>query len=504
MTNTAIIITVICVVYMFLNIVISLYVSKIQAKKDASDGKGFLVSYFMGGRSMGGFVLAMTIMATFISASTFMGGAGMANLRGLSWVYLAIIQVPTAFLLLALLGKKFAILGRKTNAVTVIDLLDARYESKAVSIISSVSLVLFSVAIMVAQYIGGAIIFETITGLPYITGLLIFGVSVLIYTAWGGFKAVVTTDVIQGSLMVAGVVLILWTVISQGGGVEAITARVGEINPYWNVPNPPAVQPPFLLSLWILVGIATIGLPQTAVRGMAFKDTKSMHRSMTYSTCMFAFIMLGINLAGVFSSVMVNPADLVTFDYTLPALALAAMPLILAALFIACILSVVMSTVSSLLIMASSSIVKDLYVKHIAKDKEIEVGSVREKSIKTISLVITAILGVIVILLTVNPPDLIVWVNLFAFGGLQCAFLFPIVFGLFWKKANAMGSIFSAVAGVGVFMLSQSFALGPITYFGFAVNPIVHSLIIGAIAFLIGNMFGKDSPQKALDIFFKE
>jgi sodium/pantothenate symporter len=497
MTGSAIIILTITVAYMLFNIVVSLHISKKQAQMDATEGKGFLVSYFMGGRSMGGLVLAMTIMATFISASTFLGGSGLAYSRGLSWIYLAIIQVPTAFVLLAVLGKKFAIIARKIDAVTVIDFLDARYNSRAVSIISSVALVIFSIAIMVAQYIGGAVLFETITGFSYVTGLMIFGVSVLIYTAFGGFKAVVTTDVIQGTLMAVGVVVILAAIVTQGGGLEAMAEQLHTINPTWNIPNPPSVPPAFLFSLWILVGIATIGLPQTAVRGMGFKDTKSMHRAMVYGTCLFALIMLGVNLAGVYSATLITPDKIPNSDYTLPVLAKDIMPLVLFALFIAAILSVVMSTVSSLLIMASSTVVKDLYLTHFAKDKTIDPGGERERSIKNISLITTVILGVLVIILTIYPPDLIVWVNLFAFGGLQCAFLFPIVFGFFWKKANSTGSICSSISGVAAFLF---FNISGISIGG--TTAIIPSLVISLAAFVAGSMLGKESPKKSLSLFF--
>ncbi|WP_423241985.1 sodium:solute symporter family transporter, partial [Pantoea ananatis] len=79
----------------------------------------FLTEYFLGSRSMGGFVLAMTITTTYISASSFIGGPGAAYKYGLGWVLLAMVQVPAVWLSLGVLGKKFAILARKHNAVTL-------------------------------------------------------------------------------------------------------------------------------------------------------------------------------------------------------------------------------------------------------------------------------------------------------------------------------------------------------------------------------------------------
>ena len=121
-----------------------------------TDSGGFIEEYFIGSRSMGGFVLAMSIIASYTSASSFVGGPGVAYKLGLSWVLLAMIQVPTTFLTLGVLGKRFAIMARKTRAVTLTDFLRARYRSDAVVILCSVALLVFFMAAMLAQFIGGA------------------------------------------------------------------------------------------------------------------------------------------------------------------------------------------------------------------------------------------------------------------------------------------------------------------------------------------------------------
>ncbi len=101
------------------------------------------------------------------------------------------------------------------------DYLRARYKSKAVVWISSICLVLFFVAQMMSQFIGGAVLFQSITGLPYIYGLVLFGAVVIIYTTIGGFKAVTTTDTIQGIIMVIGGFIILATIVTTAGGFDS-------------------------------------------------------------------------------------------------------------------------------------------------------------------------------------------------------------------------------------------------------------------------------------------
>ena len=206
------------VIYLSLSFLAALWARK-QSQK-TSDSHGFIEEYFIGGRSMGGFVLAMSIIASYTSASSFVGGPGVAYKLGLSWVLLAMIQVPTTFLTLGVLGKRFAIMARKTRSVTLTDFLRARYRSDAVVVLCSLALLVFFMAAMLAQFIGGARLFQAVTGYPYIVGLALFGLTVILYTAVGGFRAVVLTDAIQGMVMVFASVVVLVAVVNAGGGVD--------------------------------------------------------------------------------------------------------------------------------------------------------------------------------------------------------------------------------------------------------------------------------------------
>ncbi|WP_312071344.1 sodium/pantothenate symporter [Anaerotignum propionicum] len=500
MSSYTIILMTVLVLYLLANLGIGLFISKKQAKIDAEAGTGFINNYFIGGRSMGGLVLAMTLIATFTSASSFIGGPGVAYSKGLVWVYLSIIQVPTAFIILGILGKKFAIISRKTNAVTVTDYLKARYKSPAVVIISSIALVLFFIAQMMSQFIGGAVLFQTITGLPYVYGLLLFGAIVILYTTIGGFKAVVTTDTIQGLVMVMGGFIILFTIVKVGGGFEAIVEKLNVVNPTWNDPTVGGTTPKaYVMSFWVLVGIGVLGLPQTAVRGMGFKDTKSLHSAMIYGTIVVGFLMLVMHISGAFAPAILDPTEISSSDYVVPTLVLKYMNPVVAGLFIAAPLSAVMSTVSSLLILASAAIIKDIYLNYIAKEKgNVDKTDAKfEKKIGKMSMITTLFVGVIVFVFTIYPPDLIVWINLFAMGGLECAFLCPILFGLYWKRANATGAVLSSVIGVVSFLLMTTYKVSI-----FGTTPIVPSIVISIVVFVIGSLIGKKPDEEIMKLFY--
>src|SRR5690606_2901584 len=158
-------------------------------RRRAQQGSGFLNEYLLGNRSMGGFVLAMTMVATYASASSFIGGPGAAYRMGLGWVLLAMIQVPTVWLTLGVLGKQFAHIARRVEALTINDMLQARYQNPLVVLLAGLGLLAAFVATMVVQFPGGARLLETVTGLPYQGGLMLFAGSVLLYTLVGGFRA---------------------------------------------------------------------------------------------------------------------------------------------------------------------------------------------------------------------------------------------------------------------------------------------------------------------------
>ena len=103
------------------------------------------------------------------------------------------------------------------------------------------------------------------------------------------------------------------------------------------------------------------------------------------------------------------------------------MPSWAAGLFLAAPLAAVMSTVSSLLILASATIIKDLYMTYIVKVKDSEDEERISKKIPKYSFIITVLLGVIVFIFAVSPPDIIVWINLFAMGGLEATFFWPLI-----------------------------------------------------------------------------
>ncbi|MFA9500163.1 sodium/pantothenate symporter [Mannheimia sp. E30BD] len=444
-------------------------------------GGSFISEYYIGGRSMSGFVLAMTTAATYVGASSFIGGPGAAYKYGLGWVLLAMIQVPAVLLSLGALGKKFALLARKHNSVTINDMLLARYQNKFVVWIAGLALLLSFFAMMTVQFIGAGRLLETTLSIPYQTAVMIFAVTVGLYTFIGGFRAVVLTDTIQGLVMMVGTIILLGGVIYAAGGVENAMNTLEAINPQLTTPHGIDERPldlTFMASFWVLVCFGLVGLPHIAVRSMAYKDSQALHKAMIIGTIVIAILMFGMHLSGVLGRAVVP--DLKVPDQVIPTLMVQVLPPVVAGIFLAAPMAAIMSSIDSMLIQSSSTLIKDLYLA--IKPNAIN----NEKKIKLFSTITTLTFTVFLMFAALNPPDMLIWLNLLSLGGLEATFLWVIVLGLYWEKANASGAICSMLSGLACYVVMTIFK---ISVLGF--HAIVPSLIVGFIAFMVGNNFSK-------------
>jgi sodium/pantothenate symporter len=449
----------------------------------------FQEQFFIGGRSLGPLVLALTMLASAASAGTFIGGPGVAYDVGFAWALVGMTQIGMGIYILGILGKKFAIMARKIGAVTLSDFLRERYGSAAVVVGSSLGVVIFLGAYMVAQFAGGARILEAVTGLPYQAGLLMFGVTVAAYTTYGGFRAVALTDAIQGILMILGGVILWIFLMSRSGGLTSLVEQLRTEQPdMLTLPGPGDITPFMLFSYFVLLGIAAIGLPHASVRAMAYRDSRTMHKAMMYSIPIMFLFSLFFTTAGPMMRVLYPNAD--APDSVLPTFIVDSMPGLLAGLVLGAPLAAVMSTVSSMLLVTSSAIIKDLYTNYVNPRAS-------ERMVTNLSYLVTSVIGIAVVLIALTPPEYLQYVVLYAIGGLEATFFAPIVMGLYWKRASRWGAISSMYLGLGSYLLIAYFFERP-----FGMDPVVTALSISIATMVVVSLLTPGPSPEILRKFW--
>ena len=483
-------------IFMMAMLAVSIYLRNAAAKKSSGN---FLNEYFTGSRSLGGFVLAMTTVATYSSVSSFVGGPGQAWDIGFGWIYMSVVQVTALFLVLGILGKKMAIVSRKIDAVTVIDVIRHRYQSDLLANLSAIIIVLFFSATMVAQFVGGAKLFEAVTGYSYVVGLVVFGLVVVVYTAVGGFRGVAVTDALCAIAMLVGMFILLVGILQAGGGYEAIMEQITVRRPELLEPLSGGNMPYTLyISQWMLVGIFTVGLPQSVVRCITYKDTKSLHRAIIIGTVVIGAMNIGMNFIGVLSQGILTE-DLAAYgnsvDNIMPLAIVRSLSPLVAGITIIGPIAASISTISSLLLTATSSIIKDVYMY----EKEKRQQKISEKKTSMLSQLCTLVLGLIIFFISINPPDVIWKINMFAFGGLETAFFWVFILGMFWKKANETGAIWAMAGGTVVYCLTMLMGIKIME-----IHQILIGIVVSLLCMIIGSYVGKDVDKETLGTYFCE
>ena len=432
---------------------------------------GFFEKYYLADRRVSGIVLAITLMSTYGSASTFLGGPGVAYKLGYGWVLLAVIQVVTGYFVLLVLAKKFKNAAQKINAITISDYLRNRYESKLVAFISTLAMIVFLIAAMSAQWVGGAKLLAAFMGIEYKTGIVLISVIIIFCVVFGGLKNILITDMIQGLIMIFSTIILLFAVINYGGGIDQITTNLININEKIITPfgATGSLTPSYVSSFWVLVGVGVIGIPQIAINSMLYKNKRSLKQSIIVGSIVIFIVMFGVHLIGVMAR-GVFP-DIKDYDSVIPIITLKVLPWYLAALVLAAPMAAIITTVNAQFLLISSALV--LFNSKVVKEK------ITGKKIPIFVYGVNILVILLIMLLSMRPPSLIVNVNLFAFGGLEATFLWPILLGLYWKKAEKYGALSSIVVGLISYILVKT------VYVIKFIEPVVISLLISFVVFVI-------------------
>jgi SSS family solute:Na+ symporter/sodium/pantothenate symporter len=522
----------------------------------------FLKEYFLGDRKLNAWVLSLTYVATSVSAGSFVGFPSYIYLHG--WIMALWIggYMISGLTTKGVLAKRLNQVSRLSGSITVPDVLRERFQSPALGLLAGILLVIFLVFNLVAQFKAGGVILQQacggITEAPayqaprtvirdalvstgaweepaagdgksagevkrglydqgypdYVLGILIFALTVVAYTTYGGFWAVTWTDVLQGIVIVAGAVLLMVLALIQVGGLGNATGQLIREHKHALLtgPGPNDFVPLSLaISYFFLWTIGAMGQPVGMVRLMACRDTPTLRRSLFMIGLYYALIYFPLVVTFVCARAYLGDRYVHESDKIMPIMALTVTqdwPL-LGGLILAAPYAAAMSAVAGFLLLMSSSLVRDIYQRNINP-------SVSPRLVRWVSYGTTAVVGVIVTLAALRPPQYLQQIIVFTGAGMGCTFLAPTVLGLYWRRATRAGALAALLGGFGTvavlnvlgwMQIGKANLRGPLAdpfapLYLFGLDPLIHGLVVSFGLGIVVSLFTAPLPPKHVDLYF--
>ncbi|HIN39027.1 MAG TPA: sodium/proline symporter, partial [Flavobacteriales bacterium] len=489
------------ILFLYLGI---LFIIGILASKKITGAK----DYFVGGKKLGYWVVAFSSRATGESAWLLLGLTGMGAMIGLQalWVVLGeVLGVSIAWLFMA---KPFKRLTDQYDSITIPDYLVSHFKTSSnyLRIIAATALSLFVTIYVSAQIDATGKAFESFLDWNYYTGAITGFVIVTLYITSGGFVAVAWSDLFQGLIMLLGLVLLpiaaLLSIDNQAEIIDGLNAIDPSLFSIWGSGGFTILNFLYCIGL-LMIGIGFMGSPQVFVRFMSINDEEEINKGR-WVAIVYTLLATGAAvLIGMLGRFMFTDAqqDVVAVlgngaEQVLPIMVEHIFPIALVGIYIAAVLSAIMSTIDSLLVVASSAVTRDFY-------QQIWNPQLKEENMAKISRVVTITLALFALAIALSvaalsPTRNIFWFVIFGWSGIAATFCPVMILSLFWKKYTAHGAIASMVTGficVPVFKFVMPLIPGLGLYFE-KLGELTPSFFMALIIGVVTSKFKKTRPDR--------
>ena len=465
--------------------------------------------FYVGGKNMGFWAVAFSARATGESGWLLIGLTGMGAMAGLSAYWVVLGELLGVFVSWFFMAKLFKRKSDAYGSITIPDYLQSHFKSTThtLRILSATVLSIFVVIYVSSQIDATGIAFKSMLGVNYYTGAIIGFFIVLIYIFIGGFVAAVWSDLFQGALMFFGLVLlpiVVWFSMDHGTGVvEGLNAIDPALTDVWGGHSDGWMNL-FTILGFSMIGLGFLGSPQVYVRFMSIKNEAEIDKGKWVAIAFTlltdaAAVSIGILARVLFTENGKDPEAVFGVGATdvLGMMTENFLPTILVAIYIAIVLSAIMSTIDSLLILASSAITRDFYQKIFNPE-------IKDSELTKISRIVTVIMAIVALIIAlsisvISPERQPFWVIIFGWSGIAATFCPVIILSLFWKGFTEKGAIAAMVSGfisviVVKFVFQNMESVGE--YFK-ALDVLAPSFLI---AMIFGWIFSKLYPNKELII----
>jgi len=453
--------------------------------------------YILGGRKLNSFVTSLSAQASDMSGWLLLGLPGYAYIAGLEAVWLLIGLLIGTYLNWKFIAKRLRIYTEIAgDSYTLPDYFENRFQtkSKRLRVVSAIFILIFFLIYTSSGFVAGAKLFSSVFGLSYSTSLFIGGLIIVSYTFLGGFQAVSWTDVFQGIIMLAAIVFVPIVAISINGGITNTFFSIEKINPnllnMFSLKNGETIPLLTIISLlgW---GLGYYGQPHILARFMAIENSNKINRSRKIAMIWVSISLISALILGIVGNTIISP-PLINGDSEKVFIILVDKLInpLFSGILLAAILSAIMSTADSQLLVASSSLVEDLYKPFLRpRASQIEYLWVGRGFVILVAIIA---LGV-----GLNPNSSVLELVSYAWAGLGATFGPIVILSLYWKKITEKGALIGILIG-GITVIVWKNISGGI----FDLYEIVPAFLFATIAIYLVSLRTKILDEKKIDSEF--
>lgn len=447
--------------------------------------------YILGGRSLGGFVTALSAGASDMSGWLLMGLPGALYLTGLSESWIAIGLVIGAWFNWRFVAAPLRLYTERTeDALTLPDYFTTRFGEggKLLRVLAAIVILVFFAIYAASGIVAGARLFESVFHIPYAQALWWGAAVTVLYTLVGGFLAVSWTDTVQASLMILALVLTPVIVMINVGGPAASFELIQQVSPQkldWiGTGGTIAV----ISSLaW---GLGYFGQPHILARFMAAESVETIPAArrigMTWMIlCLLGAVMVGF-MANAYFAQHPDQAGQVTENHERVFIALSQLlfnPWI-AGVLLSAILAAIMSTLSCQLLVCSSALTEDFYRGFVRP-------SATQKELVWFGRLAVLAVALFAIYLARDPDRKVLGLVSYAWAGFGAAFGPVVVLSLYWRRMTWVGALAGMLLGAATVILWKNLS-------GSQLYEMVPGVIVATIAVVVGSLLSPSPSARVL------
>ena len=438
--------------------------------------------FYLGGRSVGPWVTSLSFVAAYFSSVVIIGGGGFGYQFGMSTIWIAASNVLIGIALVwMILGRRIRLFTARLGAMTVPGFLAERFKAKEARVFAALVIALFLIIYNVSILKGMGHAFEGLMGIPYTAAVLLSGVIIILYVSLGGYLAVVWTGFFQAWVMGLGLILLTIAALKAVGGLTAANVALQGMSP--GLVNTPGEWGwAGLISYGMIVSFGVWGMPQLMVRFYSIKSVSVLRVGTVVATIGGSMAVLPF-LNGAIARVL-HP-ELANADMAIPTLTKAVLSPWGGAIFLAGVVAAGMSTFASVLIITSGAVVRDFVQKGLGRELD-------ERRVVRYSRLVSALVGIISLAIALRPPALVFVLTAFSWAAIASTCLWPMLFGVYWKRATRWG----VLASMGCGLASALIWIGIGSPYG--LHGFIPGILVSLLAMVVVSLFTKRLPDDHL------